>query len=85
MEAHLRGRQPGEATGVLADEFRRLGVPEGTISGAESELQAVREALEWARAGDLLLLPLHSQRDEVLTLLEGLGSTGWVPGTSGPE
>jgi UDP-N-acetylmuramyl tripeptide synthase len=85
MEAHLRGRQPGEATGVLADEFRRLGVPEGTISGAESELQAVREALDWARAGDLLLLPLHSQRDEVLTLLEGLGSTGWVPGTSGPE
>ncbi|MEP6573421.1 MAG: cyanophycin synthetase, partial [Gemmatimonadota bacterium] len=85
MEKYLRGRDPGEATGILAEEFRRLGAAEGTMSQANTELEAVREALAWARQGDLLLLPLHSQREEVLVLLGRMHASGWSPGSCVPE
>ena len=76
----LRGRQPGEVPAVIEDELRRCGAPAGTVSRAPSELDAVREALAWARPGDLLALFLHSQRDEGLALLDTLAATGWRPG-----
>lgn len=65
----LRGRRPGEVPEVFADEFQRLGMPPQAIAKTDSELEGVRRALEWARAGDLLLLLVHKQREEVLELL----------------
>ena len=49
------------------------------ITQADSEYAAVMAALDWARAGDLLLLPIHSERDRVLDLLEEKRKAGWVP------
>ena len=64
-----RGRGPGEVRALLADELRRLGAPAGSVDTVESDVEAVEAALRWARPGDLLILPVHEQRDEVLQLL----------------
>lgn len=76
----LRGRQPGEVPAVIEAELAALGAPPGCVTRAPSELDAVREALAWAREGDVLALFLHSQRDEALALLDRLRDGGWRPG-----
>jgi cyanophycin synthetase len=82
MAEYTRGRPVGEIPGLIADEMRRLGAPSEAISQAPSELEAVRQALDWAKPGDLLLLTVHGQRGEVLDLLGGLQERGWSPGHS---
>jgi UDP-N-acetylmuramyl tripeptide synthase len=74
MEAYRRGRAIGEIPGILADEFRRLGLPDEAIEYGESEVDAVRRALDWARPGDLLVLTVHSSRSAVLDLLAARGA-----------
>jgi len=74
MEAYRRGREIGEIPGILADEFRRLGLAENAIEYAGSEVDAVAKALDWARPGDLLVLTVHSNRTEVLELLAARGA-----------
>jgi UDP-N-acetylmuramyl tripeptide synthase len=80
MERYLRGRAPGEVPAIMADELRRAGVPESAISTPGTEVTAVREALAWARPGDLLVLAVHQDRRQVVELLEGLAARGWKSG-----
>jgi cyanophycin synthetase len=80
MDAYLRGRAPGEVPALMADELRRAGLPDGAISSPGTEIPAVREALGWARPGDLLVLTLHQERRGVEELLEMLRSRGWRAG-----
>ncbi|HUQ15547.1 MAG TPA: Mur ligase family protein [Gemmatimonadales bacterium] len=80
MDAYLRGRAPGEVPALMADELRRAGLPEGAISVPGTEIPAVREALGWARPGDLLVLTLHQERRRVAELLETLRRQGWRAG-----
>ena len=80
MDRYLRGRAAGEVPGILADEFRRLGLSEDRISAGDLEVRAVEGALEWARPGDLLILAVHQDRPIVASLLERLRSTGWKAG-----
>jgi UDP-N-acetylmuramyl tripeptide synthase len=84
MEHYRRGRQPGEVPRILADELQQLGFPAGAIAQAGSELDGVREALSWARAGDLLLLTVHEDRAAVVGLLERLRAEGWRAGEAVP-
>jgi cyanophycin synthetase len=71
-EAHLRGRAPGEVPGIIRDELLRLGLQEAALPVRDNELDAARCALEWARAGDVLALPLHSPvaRAAVVSILQ---------------
>ena len=82
MAAYTRGRPVGEIPGLIADEMLRLGAPAESITQSPSELEGVRQALEWAQPGDLLLLTVHGQRTEVLELLNRLDQSGWAPGHS---
>jgi UDP-N-acetylmuramyl tripeptide synthase len=84
MEKYLRGRVTGEASGILRDEFLRLGAAPESMDHADSEFEAVRAALAWAQTGDMLLLPLHSERDKVLGFLDRLRNLGWKPGEDVP-
>lgn len=84
MGAYLRGRTPGEVPGLIADELRRAGMPEGAISTPGGEAAGAREALEWARPGDLLVLTLHQDRRKVIELLEELRNRGWEAGQEVP-
>jgi cyanophycin synthetase len=70
-EAQLRGREPGEVPRVILAALRRAGLPEAALPVRLSELEAVHCALEWARPGDVLALPVHSAaaRAAVLALL----------------
>ena len=59
-ETQLRGRAPGEIPRIIRAELLRLGLPEAALPVRDNELDAARYALEWARPGDVLALPLHS-------------------------
>ncbi|HEY2464908.1 MAG TPA: Mur ligase family protein [Steroidobacteraceae bacterium] len=71
-EAHLRGRAAGEIPRIIRDELLRLGFPQSALPVRDNELDAARYALEWARPGDVLALPLHSPnaRAEVVSILQ---------------
>jgi UDP-N-acetylmuramyl tripeptide synthase len=71
-EAHLRGREPGEIPRIIRAALLRAGLPEAALPVRMSELEAARCALEWARPGDVLALPVHSAaaRTAVVAMLE---------------
>jgi cyanophycin synthetase len=70
--AQLRGRAPGEISRIIRDELLRLGLRESALPVRDNELDAARYALEWARPGDVLALPLHSPtaRTAVVSILQ---------------
>lgn len=76
----LRGRETGEVPRVLAAALRGLGVADGAIMMASDEVGATRIALALARAGDVVVLPIHKQRGEVVGLLQRLVDEGWEVG-----
>jgi cyanophycin synthetase len=84
LARHLRGREPGEVPAILVEEFLRLGASEDRLVVVDSEMSGVREALAWARTGDLVLLPVQGDRDETLTLLRRLEEARWKPGEDLP-
>jgi UDP-N-acetylmuramyl tripeptide synthase len=85
MERYLRGRRPGEIPKLMADELMRLGVPADAVSCPGTEVAAVRDALAWARPGDVLVLTVHQDRGRVMALLEGLRALGWEAGKVVPR
>jgi len=71
-ESQLRGRAPGEVPRILHASLRRLGFTESQVPVANSEIDAARHALAWARPSDVLALPVHSAqaRAAVIAMLE---------------
>lgn len=80
MPIYLRGRQRGESTGLIRDEFLKLGASESVFSHEETEMGAVRSALGMCEPGDVVLLPTHAERQAVIALMERLESSRWTPG-----
>ena len=72
LEGYLRGREPGEVPRILRGALLRAGLPGEALAMRSTELDAVRCALEWARPGDVLALPVHglAARAAVLDLLQ---------------
>jgi cyanophycin synthetase len=72
-EEHLRGRAPGEIPRLIRARLTHLGLPDSALPVAMSEVEAARSALDWARPGDVLALPVHSSkaRAAVVELLRG--------------
>jgi cyanophycin synthetase len=71
-EAQLRGRAPGEMPRLICAELERLGFPHANMPVRNSEVEAALCALQWARPGDVLALPLHSAsaRAAVIAMLQ---------------
>jgi hypothetical protein len=65
---------------LIEQQLEIAGVPSDIYSRCESEIEAVKEALNWARPGDLLLLLLHAEREATLELLTDLSHRDWKPG-----
>ncbi len=82
LGSYLRGRETGEVPEILRRALARAGVSEASIADAADEDRAVRQALAWARAGDVLVLPLHSRegRSSALALIDRLRREGWTAG-----
>jgi cyanophycin synthetase len=70
-ELHLRGRAPEEIPRIIRAELKRLGFSDAAVPVVSSEAAAARYALDWARPGDVLALPVHSSsaRAEVVAML----------------
>jgi cyanophycin synthetase len=60
IESYLRGRAPGEVPRLIRSALLRHGLPESALPMRASEVEAARCALEWARAGDVVVLLVHS-------------------------
>lgn len=86
IDGYLRGRTAGEVAQVIRDELLRRGVPESALPVRLREADAAREALAWARAGDVLVLPVHSlgAKAEVAALLDTLQAGSWRAGDALP-
>jgi UDP-N-acetylmuramyl tripeptide synthase len=84
MDAYRRGRPPGEVPQLLTRALREAGIEPTAIGQAGSEIEAARQALDWAEPGDLLLLLSHADRGAVLALIETLQRSGWRPGRPVP-
>ena len=71
-EAQLRGRAAGEIPRIIRAELARQGLPGSSLPIRNSEVEAARCALDWARPGDVLVLPVHSAaaRATVVAMLE---------------
>ncbi len=71
-ESQLRGRAPGEVPQIIRAELLRLGFPESAAPVRSGEVEAARLAIDWARPGDVLALPLHSAaaRAAIVALLQ---------------
>jgi len=80
MEIFLRGREPGATPKLIEQAFVDQGARPDQIERHTTEFAAVCAALAWARAGDLLLLTTHAERERVIALLETLRGMGWAPG-----
>ena len=79
---YLRGRASGAVAMILRDALLASGMAEDDLPVCLDEAQAAREALCWARPGDLLVLPIHepTHRDDVVALLDRLQAKAWQPG-----
>lgn len=84
MERMLRGRALGELPAVFTDELRRLGVPSDQVEVAPSEFEAMRRAFAWAREGDVLVCPVHTDKQLVLEWLARVRDARWLPGMTLP-
>jgi hypothetical protein len=84
---YLRGRASGEVAAILFGALRASGMDANALPVCLDEAQAAREALQWARPGDLLVLPIHEpeRRDVVVALLDRLRDEGWRAGQRLPE
>ncbi|HEU5468156.1 MAG TPA: cyanophycin synthetase, partial [Steroidobacteraceae bacterium] len=87
LAGYLRGRGAGESPALLRRALERAGVPPSAVAEVPDEERAVRLALDWARPGDMLVLPLHSRegRAQTLALLERLRREGWRAGQPLPR
>lgn len=86
LDGYLRGRAVGEVATLLRTELIARGLPEATLPMTVRELDAARQALAWARPGDVLVLPVHAlgAKLDVTTLLEHLQASGWQAGQALP-
>ncbi len=66
MAHYARGRDKGEVPELIRTQLMRLGAQESAVSYQEFELDAAREALDRAEEGDLVIMLIHEQMDEVI-------------------
>ncbi len=59
IAGYLRGRQAGEVPALLRRELLAAGLEPHQIDTVLSEADAARALIAWARAGDIVVLPIH--------------------------
>jgi cyanophycin synthetase len=60
LPAMLRGRLPGEVPALLERALLAAGLPPARCRHVADEEAAARALLEWARPGDVVVLPVHT-------------------------
>ena len=65
LPRYARGRAHGEVYGILRDELLRCSCPSEDIVHAQTEMDALEQALQWAQPGDLLIMLVLGEADAV--------------------
>ncbi|HST44415.1 MAG TPA: Mur ligase family protein [Luteimonas sp.] len=81
-----RGRGVGEVAAIMRDVLAAAGLAGDRVETCLDEVEAARRPLQWARDGDLLVLPVHEldARIAVVALLDALQAGGWRAGDALP-
>ncbi len=66
---YLRGRESGEVPDLIRSAFEELGIGRDDVELSPDCLSGVRSALEWSQSGDLLLLLVLDQKEEVFEFI----------------
>ena len=84
---YLRGKESGQVAAIIRQSLLEAGMRDDALPVCLDEAEASRQALAWARAGDLLVLPVHepARRDAVVALLDRLQAEGWRAGQPLPD
>jgi cyanophycin synthetase len=65
LEEYLRGRSLGEVSNIMFNTLVQQGIDTSIISLAPSPAEGARDALDWAKDGDFLLLLALGDREKV--------------------
>ena len=87
IDGFIRGRETGEIAAILHAQLLSSGVPADGITTVLDEARAARELIQWARAGDVVALPVHAPRAraQLTALLNQLEASGWRAGAPIPD
>ncbi|MBD8527081.1 Mur ligase family protein [Pseudomarimonas arenosa] len=82
LDGYLRGRKQGDVPELLKKALLAQGQSDDSLSLHAREIEAVKALLEWARLGDVLVLPVHAltAQAEVGSLLDQLRRNNWICG-----
>ncbi len=75
LPAYRRGRAPGEVYAILRDALIAAGADPAIIAHHHSELESLRDALAWARPGDLVIMLGLGEQQALLAELRGRSGT----------
>jgi UDP-N-acetylmuramyl tripeptide synthase len=86
IAGYLRGRRPGEVPDLLEGALLACGLAPASIARELEEVAAARTLLAWARAGDVVALPVHAPaaREALVAMLDRMQDDGWRPGEALP-
>jgi cyanophycin synthetase len=71
MPDYYRGKKPGELPAQIARELRAQGIAKSALQKVGTDVECTTTALDWLQPGDLAVLFIHAQTDEVMALLRG--------------
>ncbi len=74
LPKYHRGREHGEVYGIIRDELLKCGATDARVSHNDEELDSLREALDWAEPGDLVIMLALGGAKPVHELLKELGA-----------
>jgi cyanophycin synthetase len=79
----LRGRAAGEVPALLKRSLLESGFAPERIESDADEIDAAFRLLRWAKAGDVLVLPIHqsASRKQLAALLDRLEESHWRAGS----
>ena len=70
IPGYLRGREEGAVPALLERFLRERGTPSDAFVHRSDPASGTAFALDWAEAGDIVILLALTQRDEVLQLVK---------------
>ncbi|MEO8386061.1 MAG: Mur ligase family protein [Betaproteobacteria bacterium] len=82
----LRGRAAGEVTALLKEALLAAAYPAEQIRVEADEIDAASQLLQWAKAGDVVVLPIHqaTARKSLAAMLDAMEKSGWRAGAPLP-
>jgi UDP-N-acetylmuramyl tripeptide synthase len=72
LEGYLRGRELNDIPKLIKQRLSETGYSEQQVIYAQSNLEAAKQAMKWAKAGDFIVLLALDQREEIFEYLTSL-------------